>query len=123
MSGKEIFELVVPDAKTPAVRIDRRNGTCDMRAWYFQTPTNTFAFAKLNGAHGERKDIPADRKYYVLAGEGQFTINGNVQKVAKGAIVLISKGSTYDFCSTSVEALEVFVDIGIPLDLDKIPSK
>lgn len=120
---EETFSLIGFDQTVPAVRKDRVNETCNMQAWYYQTDTNTFAFARLTGAHGVRDNIPADRKYLVVSGSGEYEINSKKFPVAKGSIVVIKKGQTYDFHSTGSDPLEVFVDIGIKLDLDSIPAK
>lgn len=120
---KEEFVLSTPDKTIPAVRKDRKNATCDMQAWYYETGNNTYAFARLIGAHGVRENIPADRKYFISAGEGVFIIDGNEHPVAKGSLVAIPKGSTYNFHTTGTVPLEFFVDIGFKLDFTSIPSK
>lgn len=123
MSQKELLALIRPTETTPAVRKDRKNDTCDMQAWYYRVENNTLAYAVLKGAHGERKDIPELRIYYVCSGEAVFTIDGKEHQVATGSIVEIPQHSTYDFRSIGDEPVKVFVDIGCKLDLDKIPSR
>lgn len=124
MAEKEQLDLVRNGNKTPGVRKDRVNDTCDLQAWYFQTDKSTLAFARLMGQHGIRPDIPALRTYYVTKGNAIFTINGEDYPVGEGEVVQIDKGSDYDLRSKSKdEPVEFFVDIGVVIDIDKIPSK
>lgn len=108
---------------TPAIQKNRKNDTCDMKAWYYQTETDTFAFGSLVGAHGIRENLPADRTYYIVSGEGIFSVDNANMPVTKGSIIRISKGSTYDFHSTGDDPVEFFVDIGLRIDIDAIPTK
>lgn len=94
-----------------------------MKAWYYQNEDRTYAYAVLRGIHGERKDIPALRTYFVCDGEGIFTINGTDHIVGEGSIIQISAHATYDFHSTGEEPIKFFVDIGVKLDFDTIPSR
>jgi mannose-6-phosphate isomerase-like protein (cupin superfamily) len=104
------------------VRKDRKNDTCDMQAWYYQTSDKTLAYAVLKGEHGVRKDIPALRIYYIASGEAEFTINGTIEKVSSGTIIEIPPHATYNFRSVGDDPVKLFVDIGFKLDLVSIPS-
>ncbi len=123
MSQKDFFSLIGQENIVQAVRKDRVNETCQMKAWYYQTEDKTYAFAILKGEHGERKDILAPRKYFISSGNGIFNINGVDHNVAKGSIVAMPAHATYNFYSNGDGELEFFVDIGFKLDLDTIPSK
>jgi len=108
---------------TGAVQKNRKNETCDLQAWYFQMENNTLAYGILKGVHGVRKDIPKLRIYYFSAGKGIMTIDGKEYLVEEGSILEIPAHGTYDLRSTGDAPLKFFVDIGVKLDLDTIPSK
>lgn len=93
-----------------------------MQAWYYQAEHRTLAYAILKGVHGERKDIPAVRTYYISEGEAEFVINGNAQKAGAGSIIEIPAHASYNFRSLGDKSVKFFVDVGIQLDLDTIPS-
>jgi len=122
MPEEEMFALISVTQQVDAVRKDRKNESCDMQAWYYQTDETTFAFAILNGTHGKRENIPANRTYFISSGEGVFVIDDQELRVAKGSIVTISENSTYDFRSVGKQPLEFYVNVGLKLDLDSIPS-
>jgi len=123
MQENNFLSLIKQNITVPAVKKDRKNGTCDMQAYYYQVEKNTLAYAVLKGIHGERKDIPAERKYYICGGEAIFIIDGEKHEVAAGSIIEIPIHSTYDFHSVGNEPVRFFVDIGFQIDLDTIPSK
>lgn len=75
----------------------------------------------MEGSHGKRENIPADRVYYITSGQGMFTVNGQKVSVTEGVIVALEAGSTYDFKSIG-GSMKFFVDVGVKLDLDEIPS-
>jgi hypothetical protein len=104
------------------IQKNRKNETCDLRAWYFQMENNTLAYGILKGIHGVRKDIPKIRTYFFCSGEGILTINGKDNKVGEGTILTIPAQGTYDLRSVGNDPLKFFVDIGVKLDLDTIPS-
>lgn len=122
MKNSELFALISSTYQFDAVRKDRHDENGDLRAWYYQAEENTFAFAILEGSHGKREDIPADRTYFITSGKGVFVIDDQEVEVARGSIVTIAKNSTYDFRSVGNKPLEFFVDVGFKLDLDSIPS-
>ncbi len=117
------YTLITSGKTTQGVKKSRKNKTCDMDAWYYQTENNTLAYAILKGTHGERKDIPTLRRYFICQGEAVYIIDGKEYKVGAGSVIEIPSLATYDFHSVGDNPVSFFVDVGFKLDLDTIPSK
>ena len=123
MANPQFLSLFSLNNVTPAIQKNRKNETCDLQAWYYQTENNTLAYAILRGEHGERKDIPVDRYYFICGGTGEFLINDRSISVGPGSIIQIPAHATYNFHTTGNDPLAFYVDVGVKLDLDTIPSK
>ncbi len=54
-------------------------------------------FAELDEPHGEVSTKEFERLYYVLGGNGVFTIAGKLENVQKGDTILIPPKTTFDY--------------------------
>ncbi|VVB61075.1 Cupin domain protein [uncultured archaeon] len=60
-----------------------------------EVPSITIAKIKLSGENEKCKNIRSHTYYYILEGEGTFTIDGENFPVKKGNLVCIPKNSIY----------------------------
>ncbi len=60
-----------------------------------EAPSVTIAKIKLSGENEKCKNTQSNTYYYILEGEGTFTINGKRFPVKKGNLVCIPKNSIY----------------------------
>ncbi len=51
----------------------------------------------VNGRHPKKRMIDTTRNYYVIEGEGVFTLDGAPHKVAKGDLFVVSAGHEYEY--------------------------
>lgn len=67
------------------------------------------AFAEVHGKHGKLKNIKCDRVYIIIKGKGKFVIDGKEVDVEAKDVIIIPKGTPYDYSGE----MEVF-DIDCP---------
>ena len=58
-------------------------------------PEISIAIVELDGTNAEQRNNKSDTYYFILDGEGTFTIDGNTFAVKKGDLALVPKGSAY----------------------------
>lgn len=58
-------------------------------------PNMSAAIVRIDGVNKKAVNTVSDTLYYVLQGEGVFTIEGEEMGVAQGDLVLVPKGSVY----------------------------
>jgi mannose-6-phosphate isomerase-like protein (cupin superfamily) len=63
------------------------------------------AFAKVKGKHGKLKNIKSDRVYIITEGKGKFIIDGKEVEVEAKDVIIIPKGTPYDYSGD----MELFV--------------
>ena len=51
---------------------------------------------EIDGDHGEMKNINEDRIYFVVGGEGKFTIEDNARNVETNDLIFIPKNTPYN---------------------------
>ena len=64
--------------------------------------------------HGTIRNIDCDRLYYVIRGEGRFRIAGEEIDVAETDVLLIPRGTPYDYWG----ALEMLL-VHVPANIDE----
>lgn len=52
---------------------------------------------RVETRHGRIRNERSDRLYLVLEGQGRFTVDGDGFDVAAGDVVLVPRGTTYDY--------------------------
>ena len=63
-------------------------------------PAASAAYFEVTGRHGKVKSKVSNRVYFVLDGEGEFTIDGDVERVIKDDIIIVPKNTPYDYRAT-----------------------
>ena len=102
-----------------------RHETDALVGWYYQIPDfdggRTVIYSEVTGDHGQRiiKDNP--RFYFIIAGEGEFTVNGEKTTAKSGDVIVIPPFATYSYFATKpVLKLVLFMDL---IDLTKLPPQ
>lgn len=67
------------------------------------------AYLEVTGRHGKIKTTTSDRIYYVLDGNGIFTIGDENREVQKTDVVIIPKNTPYDFKAMNGSVLKMFL--------------
>lgn len=111
--------VIQSNGNVVAIRKDRAN----MRAWYYQLEDRTIAYAELSGEHGVRAVGDHGRVYFIISGEGEFSVDGAKLVVHQGSVVPIPAHATYNFHSTGMTEMTFVVFLDERLNLDAIPSK
>lgn len=107
--------------KNDAVRSD----TEALHGWYYQLPDVeggcSVIYAEVTGDHGQRIIGNHSRIYFIIEGEGEFTVNGEKTIGIKGDVIVIPPNATYSYHATKpVLKLVLFMDL---IDLTKLPQK
>ena len=94
-----------------------------LTGWYYQLPEvdggRSVIYAEVRNDHGTRVVGAHPRIYYIIDGEGEFTINGEKTSVQKGDVIIIPARSTYGYFATKpVLKLLLVMDL---IDLTKLP--
>jgi len=71
----------------------------------------SIVYAKLTGSHGEVHTSEVERVYYVLRGEGEFNVEGEMTKVVQGDVFTVPPQKTYNYypLQDSTEPLEILL--------------
>ncbi len=67
------------------------------------------AMFKVTGSHGRIKTTLSDRVYFVLAGEGEFEIDGQKISVKKHDMIIVPKNTPYNYRAKKNQVLELFL--------------
>jgi len=51
---------------------------------------------ELNGRHGKMKCLNEDRIYFIIKGEGRFTVNDKTEDVIQNDLIFVPKDTPYD---------------------------
>lgn len=65
-------------------------------------------YFEVTGSHGKVMSKRSDRIYYVIEGNGEFEINGTVQSVSEGDVMIVPKRTPYDYTAKS-KTLKLFL--------------
>jgi len=80
------------------------------------SPSITIAKIKLRGENEKCKNTKSHTYYYILEGEGAFTIEGKKFPVKKGTLICIPKNSTYQDSGNLIR-----LSVAVPkFDSDKV---
>ena len=60
-------------------------------------PNASTAYFEITGKHGMTKATKSDRIYYVIDGQGEFKINGEIIPVEKTDVIIAPKNVPYDY--------------------------
>jgi mannose-6-phosphate isomerase-like protein (cupin superfamily) len=55
------------------------------------------ALLEVTGRHGKIKTMSSDRVYFIVEGKGEFTVGDTVTSVGPNDVVIVPKGTPYDF--------------------------
>lgn len=102
-----------------------RNDTDALKGWYYQLPEvdggRSVIYAEVTGDHGQRIIKEKPRIYYIIEGEGEFTVNGEKTIAKTGDVIVIPPFATYGYiCTKPVLKLLLVMDL---IDMTKIPKK
>jgi len=97
--------------------------TSFQKGWYYQLPDvnggTSVIYAEVSGDHGQRIIKDHARIYYIISGEGEFTVNGEVTTGKPGDVIVIPPFATYSYFTTKqLLKLVLFMDL---IDLEKLP--
>jgi mannose-6-phosphate isomerase-like protein (cupin superfamily) len=60
-------------------------------------PNASGAYFEVTGSHGKVKTTKSDRIYFIIDGNGEFIIDGNIIEVTKTDMVIVPKNTPYDY--------------------------
>ena len=60
-------------------------------------PNASAAYFEVTGSHGKIRTTKSDRVYYVIDGQGEFTIGDEVVPASKGDVVIVPVRIDYDY--------------------------
>lgn len=66
-------------------------------------------YAELEGVHGEVKTNEVERVYYILDGEGEFSIDGKTVSVSKEDVITVPSNTIYDYKQSGDKLLKVLL--------------
>jgi mannose-6-phosphate isomerase-like protein (cupin superfamily) len=100
-----------------------RHDTAALKGWYYQLPEieggRSVIYAEVAGDHGERTIGDKPRIYFIIEGEGEFTVNGEKTAAVKGDLIVIPPLATYSYHAVKpILKLVLFMDL---IDLGKLP--
>jgi mannose-6-phosphate isomerase-like protein (cupin superfamily) len=75
----------------------------------FQFAGASAAYLEVTGSHGLLKNTVNDRVYYVIDGKGEFLMGGSSVYVAPTDVVIVPKGTEYDFWANEGQTLKLFL--------------
>lgn len=97
-------------AKTQATREDWD----EVRSWNYKLPIElsgyqSVVYAELDGDHGSVNTEDTERIYFVIAGSGEFTFNGEAIDVEAGDVLTVPPNTEYDYKPTKGTTLKVLL--------------
>jgi len=100
-----------------------RHETDALVGWYYQLPEidggRSVIYAEVTGDHGQRIVGDHPRIYFIIDGEGEFNVNGEVMAAIPGDVITIPTHATYGYHATK-PVLKVLLTMDL-LDLSKLP--
>ena len=116
-SGKPLEQRITPDQTT---HFDREGFSGN---WYVGNGENRGFSALVVNVHGEhprkRMGENTTRTYFVIEGEGMFTIGGQTFEVSKGDYFVIEPGGEYNY-SGNMKLLETNISSDNSFEDEKI---
>ena len=93
--------------------------------WYYQLPDvdegRSIIYSEVTGDHGQRIIKEKPRFYFIIEGEGEFTVNNEKTIGKPGDVIVIPPFATYTYFATKpILKLLLFMDL---IDLTKLPPQ
>jgi len=83
----------------------------ETKSWNYKlkhlSPYQSIVYAEITNDHGEVHTEDVERIYYIVDGEGEFVINGEITPVAKGDLFTIPPKTVYNYHSLPGQTLKV----------------
>ena len=81
------------------------------KSWNYKlkhlSPYQSVVYAEITDDHGEVHTNDIERIYYIVDGEGEFVINGEVIPVKVGDVFTVAPKTTYNYHSLPGSTLKV----------------
>lgn len=91
----------------------KRHDWDKVRSWNYKltglSPKQSVVYAELEDDHGKVHTEGAERIYYILDGEGEFDINGEIVKVKKEDVITIPPRTNYDYKPINATILKILL--------------
>ncbi len=85
----------------------------EVKSWNYKlsgiSQQMSVVYAELEGVHGEVKTNEIERVYYILDGEGEFSINGQTVNVTKEDVITVPPNTIYDYRQGGNKPLKVLL--------------
>ena len=72
-------------------------------------PQASGVYFEVTGNHGESRTTKSDRIYFIISGNGEFIVDGEVISVKMHDMIIIPKDTPYDFKATHGKTLKLFL--------------
>lgn len=91
----------------------RRQDWDEVKSWNYKLSSlsqqMSIVYAELEGVHGEVKTNKVERVYYILDGEGEFSIDGKTVSVSKEDVITVPPNTIYDYKQSGDKLLKVLL--------------
>jgi len=85
-------------SKEKAIKEDWENvKSLNYKLGKLQSKYQSIVYAKLSGKHGTVSTKDIERIYYIISGEGEFEIEGQITRVKQGDVLAIPPMKKYDY--------------------------
>ena len=82
-----------------------------VKSWNYQLRQidkyQSVVYAEIEASHGEVSTNNLERIYYIIDGEGEFDINGNISVVIKGDVITVPANTKYNYRSLNNTILKI----------------
>jgi mannose-6-phosphate isomerase-like protein (cupin superfamily) len=83
------------------------------RSWNYKLKQlsgyQSVVYAELDGQHGESQAEDLERVYFIIEGQGEFSIAGQIEQVSKGDVITIPPHTTYDYKPAENTTLKILL--------------
>jgi len=83
------------------------------KSWNYKlkhiSPYQSIVYAEITNDHGEVHTNDIERIYYIIDGDGEFVIDSEVTKVAKGDVFTVPPKTVYNYHSVPNQTLKVLL--------------
>jgi mannose-6-phosphate isomerase-like protein (cupin superfamily) len=89
----------------------------EVKSWNYKlphiSPKMSVVYAELEGDHGQVHTEDIERIYYIIEGQGEFTIGGEKMSINTGDVITIPPKTEYDYKPADNTKLKVvmFMDL------------
>ncbi len=78
-------------------------------------------YIEVNGRREKVRSLNSDRIYYVIEGEGNFMVDGQIYPVKTSDVVIVPKMSPYNYWGT-MNLFSIYTHTGEPIEEEKLES-